>query len=302
MVFDWIKNLKKGLEKSTNKLGVGIKSILNTKKIDSSIIEEIEELLILSDVGVSFSAKVVEKLKKIKLSETGLDSVKNEINALIIEILHPLEKKIDITKKPFVFLIVGVNGVGKTATVGKLAYQFMKESKTVGIVAADTFRAAAVEQLEIWAQKTNSIFFSGKNKCDPASLAYSSYLEAKDKNLDLLLIDTAGRLHNKTNLMEELSKIIRVLKKIDNDLPHEITLVLDGNTGQNSIRQAETFKEICSVESLIVTKLDGTAKGGALIPIGEQLKIPIIGLGVGEKKDDLINFNAREFSKVLLDL
>ena len=154
----------------------------------------------------------------------------------------------------------------------------------------------------MYGTKIKTICISGKNKCDPASLAYSSYLEAKNKNLDLLLIDTAGRLHNKTNLMEELSKIIRVLKKIDNDLPHEITLVLDGNTGQNSIRQAETFKEICSVESLIVTKLDGTAKGGALIPIGEQLKIPIIGLGVGEKKDDLINFNAREFSKALLDL
>lgn len=302
MAFNWIKSLKKGLEKSSNKLGDGIKSILKNKRIDESTLQQIEEVLILSDIGISFSNKIIDRLRKIKLSETGVSSVKSEINSLIIEILEPLEKKIKITKKPYVFLIVGVNGVGKTATVGKLAYKFSQEKKTVGIVAADTFRAAAVEQLEIWSKKTGSVFFSGKSRMDPASLSYSSYLKAREKNLDVLIIDTAGRLHNKINLMEELSKIIRVLKKIDEHLPNEITLILDGNTGQNSIKQAQTFKEICSIQSLIITKLDGTAKGGTLVPIGEQLGIPIISLGVGEKKEDLVDFDAKEFSKALLGL
>ena len=178
----------------------------------------------------------------------------------------------------------------------------MLERKKVGVVAADTFRAAAVEQLEVWSKKTGAEFFSADSGSDPASLAYTSYLKAKENSLDVLIIDTAGRLHNKVNLMEELSKIIRVLKKIDDNLPDETVLILDGNTGQNSIKQAESFKEICSINSLIVTKLDGTAKGGALIPIGDKLKIPIISLGVGEKKEDLIDFSANHFSRALLDI
>ena len=211
-------------------------------------------------------------------------------------------QEIVIKEKPHVVLVVGVNGVGKTATVGKLAYKFSNKNLKVGVVAADTFRAAAVEQLEIWSKKTGSIFFSAKNNSDPASLAYSSYLEAKEKNLDLLIVDTAGRLHNKTNLMDELSKLIRVLSKLEKGSPHEIILVLDGNTGQNSIKQAQVFKDICDINSLIITKLDGTAKGGVVIPIGQTLKIPIIFIGVGEKKDDLIDFRAKEFSKTLLDM
>ena len=289
MVFSWFKNLKKGLTKSSSKIGDGIKTILKSKKIDDETLNELEDLLITSDIGVSLSEQIIAEIRKSKFVDTSPESVKKTISQSMINILKPLEKEIQFKKKPFVILIVGVNGVGKTATVGKLAYKFSLLKKKVGIVAADTFRAAAIEQLEIWSKKTGSTFFSSVENTDPASLAFSSYEEAKKKNLDILLIDTAGRLHNKSNLMDELSKIIRVLKKLDNDSPSETILVLDGNTGQNSIKQAQVFNEICKISSLIITKLDGTAKGGAIIPIGETLKIPIISLGVGEAKEDLID-------------
>ena len=215
--------------------------------------------------------------------------------------MKPLEKKLSAKKSPYIILIVGVNGVGKTATVGKIANRFKIEGKRVGIVAADTFRAAATEQLKIWSDRTESIFFSGKQSSDPAALAYKSAEKAKTDNIDILLIDTAGRLHNKIDLMNELSKLIRVLKKINSDYPQETILVLDGNIGQNSIKQAEIFKEICNIDSLIITKLDGTAKGGVVVPIAEKLKIPIVALGVGESKEDLVDFKAEEFSKALVD-
>ncbi len=302
MVFSWFKNLKKGLTKSSSKIGDGIKTILKSKKIDDETLNELEDLLITSDIGVSLSEQIIAEIRKSKFVDTSPESVKKTISQSMINILKPLEKEIQFKKKPFVILIVGVNGVGKTATVGKLAYKFSLLKKKVGIVAADTFRAAAIEQLEIWSKKTGSTFFSSVENTDPASLAFSSYEEAKKKNLDILLIDTAGRLHNKSNLMDELSKIIRVLKKLDNDSPSETILVLDGNTGQNSIKQAQVFNEICKISSLIITKLDGTAKGGAIIPIGETLKIPIISLGVGEAKEDLIDFKAKEFSEALLNI
>ena len=197
---------------------------------------------------------------------------------------------------------MGVNGVGKTATIGKLAEKFLNDGKKVGMVAADTFRAAAVDQLKIWSDRTKSEFFFAKESSDPAALAYQSVIEAKEKKLDVLLIDTAGRLHNKQNLMNELSKIIRVIKKIDESIPNETILILDGNIGQNSIRQAEVFKEICDIDSLIITKLDGSAKGGVLVPIAQKLKIPISFIGTGEKKEDLAIFNAEEYCLALLGM
>ena len=219
-----------------------------------------------------------------------------------LTLLQPLEKKVDLKTKPFIFLIVGINGVGKTATVGKLANKYINAKKRVGLVAADTFRAAATEQLKIWSDKTSSEFFSAKEFSDPAALSFESIQEAIKKNLDVLIVDTAGRLHNKSDLMDQLKKIIRVIKKIDESFPNQITLVLDGNIGQNSIRQAEVFKEICEIDSLIITKLDGTAKGGVIVPIAELLKIPILAVGTGEKKEDLIDFKAKDFSKALLGL
>ena len=302
MVFKWFKSLKDGLSKSSEKITVGIKKIFKNKKIDDETLDILSDLLISSDLGIEFSSKVIEDLRKKKIKDPSPKNVKLIIQEKIVKLLAPLEKKISIKNNPSIMIIVGVNGVGKTATVGKIANKFVEEGKKVGIVAADTFRAAATEQLKIWADRTRSRFFSAKESSDPAALVYTSIQKAIEESIDVILIDTAGRLHNKTDLMNELSKIIRVTKKINQSYPEETILVLDGNIGQNSIKQAEIFKEICNIESLIVTKLDGTAKGGVLIPIAEKLKIPIVALGTGEKKEDLVDFKAKEFSEALLDI
>ncbi len=302
MVFGWLKKLKSGLSKSSEKISEGIQKVVKGKKIDEKMLLELEDLLISSDLGVSFSSQVIDDLGKSKIIEPTPKKVKEIIQKKIKKILEPLEKELDIKSKLFVLLVVGVNGVGKTATVGKIAYKLINNKKKVGLVAADTFRAAAVEQLKVWSQRTNAEFFFGKEGSDPAALAYESIQKAIEKKIDVLIIDTAGRLHNKTDLMNELSKIIRVIKKIDESYPNEISLVLDGNIGQNSIKQAEVFKDICNINSLIITKLDGTAKGGVLVPIADQLRIPILSIGVGEQKNDLIDFKAKDFSKSLLDL
>lgn len=302
MVFKWFKNLKDGLSKSSEKITVGIKKIFKNKKIDNETLDFLSDLLISSDLGIEFSSKVIEDLRKKKIKDPSPKNVKLMIQEKIVKLLVPLEKKISIKNNPSVMIVVGVNGVGKTATVGKIANKFVKEGKKVGIIAADTFRAAATEQLKIWADRTKSRFFSAKESSDPAALVYTSIQQAMEEGIDAILIDTAGRLHNKADLMNELSKIIRVAKKINQNFPQETILVLDGNIGQNSIKQAEIFKEICNIESLIVTKLDGTAKGGVLIPIAEKLEIPIVALGTGEKKEDLVDFKAKEFSEALLDI
>jgi len=302
MVLNWFKKLKSGLSKSSDKISDGIKTILKRKKIDDSTLDELEELLISSDLGVECSSKIILELKKSKLTEPSSNKVKEIIKKKLKEVLLPLEKKIKLQNSLFVMLVVGVNGAGKTATIGKLAHKFINEGKKVGMVAGDTFRAAAVDQLKIWSQNTNSVFFSAKELSDPAALAYQSIIDAKKKEIDLLIIDTAGRLHNKTDLMNELSKIIRVIKKIDDCHPDEVVLVLDGNIGQNSLRQAEVFKEICDIDSLIITKLDGSAKGGILVPIAQKLMIPISFIGTGETKEDLTIFKAEEFCSALLDI
>jgi len=301
MALNWFKNLKDGLSKSSEKISSGLKKILKSKKIDKETLDNLEELLIESDLGINFTSEIITEIEKNKLIDTSSQNVASLIQKKIYDLLSPLEKDFVISHRPHIILVVGVNGAGKTATIGKIASKFSKEKK-IGLVAADTFRAAASEQLQVWAERTQSVFFSGKESSDPASLAYSSVKKAMLDNFDLLLIDTAGRLHNKTDLMNELSKIIRVLKKIDDSFPHEILLVLDGNIGQNSITQAQTFKEICGIDGLIVTKLDGTAKGGVIVPIANEMKIPIYALGVGESQDDLIKFDAESFSKALMEL
>ena len=302
MVFGWFKKLKSGLSKSSEKLTTKINKVIKGKKIDEATLSELEEILISSDMGVKFSLEVIEDLRKSKMIDPTVIKIKKVIQKKIINLLEPLEKKKTKTNKPYIFLIVGVNGVGKTATVGKIAHNFFTDGKKVGLVAADTFRAAAVDQLKIWSERTKSEFFSAKEKSDPAALAYESVKQAIEKKIDILIIDTAGRLHNKNDLMNELSKIIRVIKKIDEDFPTEIVLVLDGNIGQNSVKQAEVFKEICDIDSIIITKLDGTAKGGVLIPIAQLLNLPISFIGTGEQKEDLINFKAKEYTEALLDL
>ena len=302
MVFGWFNKLKSGLSKSSEKLTTKIKKAIQGKKIDEETLSELEEILISSDMGVKFSLDVIEDLRKSKMIDPSVIKIKKVIQKKIINLLEPLEKKNTKTTKPYIFLIVGVNGVGKTATVGKIAHNFFTDGKKVGLVAADTFRAAAVDQLKIWSERTKSEFFSAKEKSDPAALAYESVKQAIEKKIDILIIDTAGRLHNKNDLMNELSKIIRVIKKIDEDFPTEIVLVLDGNIGQNSVKQAEVFKELCDIDSIIITKLDGTAKGGVLIPIAQLLNLPISFIGTGEQKEDLINFKAKEYTEALLDI
>ena len=302
MVFGWFNKLKSGLSKSSEKLTTKIKKAIQGKKIDEETLSELEEILISSDMGVKFSLEVIEDLRKSKMIDPTVIKIKKVIQKKIINLLEPLEKKNTKTTKPYIFLIVGVNGVGKTATVGKIAHNFFTDGKKVGLVAADTFRAAAVDQLKIWSERTKSEFFSAKEKSDPAALAYESVKQAIEKKIDIFIIDTAGRLHNKNDLMNELSKIIRVIKKIDEDFPTEIVLVLDGNIGQNSVKQAEVFKEICDIDSIIITKLDGTAKGGVLIPIAQLLNLPISFIGTGEQKEDLMNFKAKEYTEALLDL
>ena len=302
MVFGWFNKLKSGLSKSSEKLTTKIKKVIKGKKIDEETLSELEEILISSDMGVKFSLEVIEDLRKSKMIDPSVIKIKKVIQKKIINLLEPLEKKNTKTTKPYIFLIVGVNGVGKTATVGKIAHNFFTDGKKVGLVAADTFRAAAVDQLKIWSERTKSEFFSAKEKSDPAALAYESVKQAIEKKIDILIIDTAGRLHNKNDLMNELSKIIRVIKKIDEDFPTEIVLVLDGNIGQNSVKQAEVFKELCDIDSIIITKLDGTAKGGVLIPIAQLLNLPISFIGTGEQKEDLINFKAKEYTEALLDI
>ncbi len=302
MVFGWFKKLKSGLSKSSEKLTTKINKVIKGKKIDEATLSELEEILISSDMGVKFSLEVIDDLRKSKMIDPTVIKIKKVIQKKIINLLEPLEKKNTKTTMPYIFLIVGVNGFGKTATVGKIAHNFFTDGKKVGLVAADTFRAAAVDQLKIWSERTKSEFFSAKEKSDPAALAYESVKQAIEKKIDILIIDTAGRLHNKNDLMNELSKIIRVIKKIDEDFPTEIVLVLDGNIGQNSVKQAEVFKEICDIDSIIITKLDGTAKGGVLIPIAQLLNLPISFIGTGEQKEDLINFKAKEYTEALLDL
>jgi len=295
---------KIGLNKSSKNLSKGLNELIFKKKIDRNFLEDLEDFLIESDVGVDVAADL-----KAKFSNTKINS-KNEnhkevykiFSDYILEILKPLEKNLEklSENKPSVILVAGVNGVGKTTTIGKLGKILGKNNKKILFGAADTFRAAAVSQLEIWAKKTNAKIIKSHEGADPASVAYKAFDYAKKQNFDYLLIDTAGRLQNKKNLMDEFKKIINVLKKIDPQAPHETFLILDATTGQSVINQVEEFTKISPISGIIMTKLDGTAKGGILLALGKKFKLPIVALGVGEKEDDLQIFNAEHFSKALM--
>ena len=298
------EKFKLGLSKSSKNLSSGLSDLIFKKKIDENKLNELEDFLIQSDVGV----EVASELKK-KFSSTKIDPKNDNKNQIfqvfsdhILEILKPLEKNLEnLSKnKPCVILIAGVNGVGKTTTIGKLGKILGKNNKKVLFGAADTFRAAAVSQLESWSKKINAQIIKSDEGTDPASVAYKSLDFARKNNIDYLIIDTAGRLQNKKNLMDEFKKIINVLKKIDKEAPHEIFLILDATTGQSAINQVEEFKKIAAITGIIMTKLDGTAKGGILLALGKKFKLPIIALGMGEKEDDLQIFNAEHFSKAIM--
>ena len=299
------EKFKLGLSKSSKNLSSGLNNFVFKKKIDKSILNELEDFLIQSDVGVEAAKELTEKFSKNTVNQK--DSEKNEIikifSSYISEILRPLEKNLENIKKnkPSVILIAGVNGVGKTTTIGKLGKILGQNNGKVVLGAADTFRAAAVTQLEVWAKKINADIIKSEEGADPASVAYKALEYAKKNNSDFLIIDTAGRLQNKKNLMDEFKKIIKVTKKIDANSPHEIFLILDATTGQSAINQVEEFQKIAPLTGIIMTKLDGTAKGGILLAIGKKFKLPIVALGMGEKEDDLQMFNSQHFAKAIMN-
>jgi len=296
-------SLNKGLEKTKESVFKKLsRAVVGKSKVDDEVLDSLEEILISSDVGVNTTLKIIERIEKRVSQEKFLNTtelniiLKEEIEALLeenntnTEILST-EPKI----KPYVIMVVGVNGVGKTTTIGKLAYQFKKSGKIVFLGAADTFRAAAIDQLTIWADRVGVPIIKQKMGSDPASVAYDTLSSALANNADIVIIDTAGRLHNKVNLMNELSKIKTVMQKLIPDAPHEILLVLDGSTGQNAFEQAKEFTKVTNVNALALTKLDGTAKGGVVIGISDQFKIPVKYIGVGEGLEDLQVFDKKEF-------
>ena len=300
-IFD---KFKLGLSKSSKNLSSGLNDLIFKKKIDENMLNELEDFLIQSDVGVESAKELREKFAntKVNLKTVGKDEIFKIFSNYISEILKPLEKNLEnINKnKPSVILVAGVNGVGKTTTIGKLGKILGQNNKKIVLGAADTFRAAAVSQLEVWAKRINADIIKSDEGADPASVAYKALDHAKKNNFDYLLIDTAGRLQNKKNLMDEFKKITKVLKKIDTNAPHETFLILDATTGQSAISQVEEFKKISPITGIIMTKLDGTAKGGILLAIGKKFKLPIIALCMGEKEDDLQTFNSEYFSNALM--
>ena len=295
----WLQKLGLGLKKSSSRLSSGISDIFTKRKIDDATLEELEELLITSDMGVKASSKIVDSLSRVRVDKSGEpEEIRTRITDVVSNILKPCEKDFAIEGSPCVILMVGVNGAGKTTTVGKLAARF--RGKKISFIAADTFRAAAVEQLSVWGERNNIRVIKGAPGCDAAGLCFDGLHEALRQNDDIVFIDTAGRLQNKTGLMDELRKIVKVIKKVIPEAPHHTLLCLDATTGQNALEQVKAFKQMVEVNGLVVNKLDGTAKGGILIAIAEEYPTPIYFIGVGESIDDLDKFNAEEFALNLM--
>ncbi|MDX2101281.1 MAG: signal recognition particle-docking protein FtsY [Alphaproteobacteria bacterium] len=300
----WFGRLKAGLQRSSAKLTEGISAIFTKRRLDDDALEELEEALIAADLGVTPSAKLVASLRKERFGKDVTDQevrehLARDIAAALVPIAHPLPQ---IQPGPQVVLVVGVNGSGKTTTIGKLAAQARAEGRSVLLVAGDTFRAAAVEQLRIWASRTGATILARDTGADAAALAFDAVQHARAEAIDLVLIDTAGRLHNKTDLMQELAKVVRVLKKADASLPHQCILVLDATTGQNALQQVDIFRQMVQVSGLVLTKLDGSSKGGVLVALAERFGLPVHAIGVGETADDLRPFDAESFAKGLLGL
>jgi len=302
----FFKRLKSGLSKTNEGFVKKLdRAFLGKKQIDDELMEELEEVLLTADIGVKTTydlrEAVQERVRRKELSDA--DALRNSLKEEILTLLKSAEGRLDMSKSssPFVMMVIGVNGVGKTTTIGKLASRFKSEGKKVIIAAGDTFRAAAIDQLSIWGERCRIEVIKHQDGSDPAAVAFDATEAAKARGADILILDTAGRLHTKTNLMEELKKIKRVMTKVIPEAPHEVLLVLDAATGQNAISQAKLFNEVIGVTGLAVTKLDGTPKGGVVIGIADELKIPIRYIGIGEKVEDLRDFNAEEFVDALFD-
>jgi len=296
--------LKNGLFKTKQNIGSGFLSLFKGKKIDADLFDELEEQLLIADVGVDTTQKIISSLtehasrKQLKDADALHDLLKDKMENILTQAYQPLDLNMH---KPFVILMVGVNGVGKTTTIGKLAKQFQNEGKSVMLAAGDTFRAAAVEQLQIWGERNNIPVIAQHTNADSASVIFDALQAAKSRKIDVLIADTAGRLQNKSHLMDELKKIVRVMKKQDDSAPHEIMLTIDASTGQNAISQTKIFNEAVGLTGITLTKLDGTAKGGVIFSLADQFTIPIRYIGVGEKIDDLRPFVASDFINALFD-
>jgi fused signal recognition particle receptor len=299
----FFSRLKEGLSRSTQKLSSGITAVFTKRKLDDAALDELEELLIGADLGPAAAKRVIAAFRRTRFGDDVTDEeIKTALATEITTILDPVAKPLVIDRghAPHVVLVVGVNGTGKTTTIGKFAQFYREQGFRPMLVAGDTFRAAAVEQLQIWGERTGAPVVSGKPETDAAGLAFTALERAKREGIDLLLIDTAGRLHNKTALMDELAKIIRVIRKLDPTAPHSVLLVLDATTGQNALNQVEVFQDLVNVDGLIVTKLDGSARGGVVVALAEEFGLPVHAVGVGEQVGDLRPFIAAEFARGLV--
>ena len=301
----WFGQLKLGLQRSSEKINTGITDLFTKRKLDTEALRELEELLILGDLGVTTAARLTASIAKTRFDqEVTSDEIKVALAGEVTSILEPvaLPLKLDGAHKPHVILVCGVNGSGKTTTIGKMARQFKDQGNSVILAAGDTFRAAAVEQLKIWGERSGCPVIARSNGADAAGLAFDAVKDAQTSGADILMIDTAGRLQNRKDLMEELTKIVRVICKVDETAPHSILLVMDATIGQNAHSQVEVFKKMVDVSGLVITKLDGSAKGGVVVSLAERFGLPIHAVGVGEEIDDLRPFEAEVFARSLMGL
>jgi fused signal recognition particle receptor len=299
----WWKRLSSGLKRTSASLGGAIADLVTKRKLDAEAVEDLESELIRADLGPDFAARVIKVLSDGRF-EKGIapDEVKNVLAGEVEKVLAPVAKPLEISTRPFVILMCGVNGSGKTTTIGKLAAKFRTEGKSVMLVAGDTFRAAAIDQLKIWAGRTGASIRASTPGADAASLAFDAITAAKAEGTDVVLIDTAGRLQNRTELMSELEKMLRVIRKVEPTAPNAVLLVLDATVGQNALSQVEIFGKTAGVTGLVMTKLDGTARGGILVAIADRFKLPVHFIGVGEGVDDLAAFTARDFARAVVGI
>ncbi len=301
----WISRLRAGLSRSSSKIADGIGGLFRKRKLDDAALEELEDLLITADLGVETSAKMVAELARTRFNQdVTAEEVREALAEQVTEILGPVAKPlvIDGGRKPYVILVCGVNGSGKTTTIGKIARQYRDQGHSVLLAAADTFRAAAIEQLQIWGERAGCAVVTGAQGADPAGLAFDALQRGRQEGADVLIVDTAGRLQNKKGLMDELVKIVRVLRKVDDTAPHSCLLVMDATVGQNAHAQLETFRDMVDITGLILTKLDGSAKGGVVVALAEKFGLPVHAVGVGEGVDDLRPFEAKVFARSLMGL
>ena len=303
MALGFLSRLKQGLARSTSRLSEGIGAALTRRRLDDAALEELEDALIAADLGSAVARRVIGEFRRTRFGkDVSEEEIRTALAGQIAQILEPVARPlvIEAAHRPHVVLVVGVNGTGKTTTIGKLALFYKEQGLRTMLVAGDTFRAAAVEQLQVWGERTGAPVIAGAANTDAAGLAYGALESARAQQMDLLLVDTAGRLHNKAALMDELGKIVRVLRKLDPSAPHSVLLVLDATTGQNALTQVKIFKELVAVTGLVVTKLDGSARGGVVVALAEAFGLPVHAVGVGEQAGDLRPFSADEFARGLV--